>query len=126
MAVKSWALLRIGKAAFIIGLVLAVLLPVKIFGAPGGNLEMAIFTAIVLLGALVGFMNITIKEAMPFLLASTVLIIVAGFGGAALGAVRPEAFGDYLRRLLGTLIAFVVPATVVVALKEIYVFMRAK
>jgi hypothetical protein len=68
---------------------------------------------------IVGFLNVGAKEVKDFLLVSTVLVVVAGLGGAnaALGGVM--YVGSFLEGVLTQLLAFVVPATVVVALKAV-------
>ena len=108
---------EVGKYAYIVGVIAAV-----IVGALANYLGTAVTwltSLIILAGLIVGFMNIGTKEMKDFLLVSTVLVIVAGIGGAAgtLGAV--EIIGPYLSAILTQLLAFVVPATVVVALKEV-------
>ena len=107
----------VGKYAYIVGVIAAV-----IVGALANYLGSAatwLTSLIILAGLIVGFMNIGTKEIKDFLLVSTVLVIVAFAGGAAttLGAVA--IIGPYLAGIFTQLLAFVVPATVVVALKEI-------
>ncbi len=105
-----------GKYLFLIGLVLAILAGI----VPLGAYLSAVMSLIVLIGLLVGLINISAKETLPFLVAAVVLVLVAGFGGAALANVA--YIGTYLRNILGMLMTLIVPATIIVALKELYVF----
>ena len=69
---------------------------------------------------------ISAKETMPYLLASVVLVIMFGFGSTYLGLVGQgttfDFIGRFLQGLLTYLIILVVPAGIVVALKELYAF----
>jgi ATP synthase protein I len=107
---------RIGNYSFIIGVILAVVLGILSLGAYGPWLS----SVLVLLGLIVGFLNVTGKETKEFLLVAVVLIITAGMGGAnaTLGGV--QYIGQYLSGIFTQILAFVVPATVVVALKDIW------
>ena len=107
---------RIGNYAFIIGVILAVVLGLVSLG----ELTPMLASLLVVLGLVVGFLNVTGKETKEFLLVATVLIIASALGeaGSTLGGV--DTIGPYLRGILGNVIAFVVPATVVVALKDIW------
>lgn len=112
---------KIGAYSFIVGIIIAVILGVAI----GLNLSLGAQTTawltsiLIILGLLVGFLNVTGKDTKDFLLVSTVLVIVAYAGGAssALGSV--EIIGPVLKGVFDALLAFVVPATVIVALKEL-------
>jgi len=98
---------QIGGWAFIIGLVIAVLAGLIELGwAP---------TALVLLGLVVGLLNIGDKEVTGFLIAAIALLLA---GTAGLGAI--PAVGGFVTAMLTNLIAFVAPAVVIVAVKEIY------
>ncbi|MBU1988650.1 MAG: hypothetical protein KKD94_04180, partial [Nanoarchaeota archaeon] len=59
----------LGSWAFLIGVILAL-----VFGL-FGNLSPAITYVLVVLGIIIGLLNIAAKEAMPFLMAGTVLVI---------------------------------------------------
>ncbi|GIU69370.1 MAG: hypothetical protein KatS3mg002_0606 [Candidatus Woesearchaeota archaeon] len=115
MAKESTDLLaKVGSWAFIIGVIVALIL--GIFEDVQKN---AIATSIlVVLGLIVGFLNVTGRETTPFLLASLSLVLVSEFGGNALAQV--EYIGSALGGTLTALLFFVVPATIIVALKAIY------
>ena len=103
----------IGGWAFILGVVVAVL--IGLFG----SLSQLWLAILVVLGLLVGFLNVTGGESTDFLLAAVALVIVAAFGRDVLSAIA------LLGRVLEAMIAFVVPATVIVALKAIYSLARS-
>ncbi len=103
---------KVGAWAFIIGVILAILAGL-FFGAG------AIVTSIlIILGIIVGFLNITDKETGAYLLAAVSLVIVTSFGGSVLGHVA--VIGMYLQSILGAIMTFVIPAVIIVALKAIY------
>jgi len=104
---------KIGGWAFILGVVVAVL--IGLFG----SLSQLWLAILVVLGLLVGFLNVTGGESTDFLLAAVALVIVAAFGRDVLSAIA------LLGRVLEAMIAFVVPATVIVALKAIYSLARS-
>ncbi len=95
----------IGWWAFAVGLVLAV-----IFGYSG---SLGLIWLLVLLGLVVGFLNISEKEAVTFLVASIALI-------SAGSAANLTILWGPLGGILGSVVAFVAPAAIVVAIKAIY------
>jgi hypothetical protein len=101
----------VGKAAFIIGLVIAV-----IIGALGISTEWWLL-ALVILGLIVGFLNITEKEVSNFLIAAIALILVGTIGGG-LGTI--PTIGDYLAAIVSNIAVLVVPAALVVSLKTVW------
>ena len=99
---------QIGGWAFIIGLVIAVL---------GGLIALpASFTWIlVVLGLIVGLLNIGDKKVSGFLIAAIALLTA---GNAGLDLI--PAVGNILANVLVQIIAFVAPAAAVVALRQVY------
>lgn len=106
---------KIGNYSFIVGVIIAVVLGVFSLGSATPWLT----SLLVILGLIVGFLNVTGKETKEFLLVATVLIITAFAGGAATTIGAVEIIGQYLQGIFTQILAFVVPATVVVALKDI-------
>jgi len=109
----------LGAYAFLVGVVLAV-----IFGLFNEPLEQAgglFYSALVLIGLIVGFMNTSDRDSMTFLLASLSLVIVGSLGMEPLKYI---ALNNYvvtvLRNVLGSLLLLFVPATIVVALKSVF------
>ncbi|MFH1592501.1 MAG: hypothetical protein ABIB47_04000 [Candidatus Woesearchaeota archaeon] len=102
---------KLGNWAFIIGLIIALL--VGLFTEATG----VVVSILVILGLIVGFLNITDKEVQSFLVAS-VALIVAGLAGEFLATV--PAIGNLLERILNNFVILVVPAAIVVSVKAIY------
>jgi hypothetical protein len=103
---------KIGHYSFLAGIALAIVAGI-ISDVIAANI--VIFT-LMLLGLIVGFLNIRAKETTEFLVA-TIALMLAGAGAVELRAI--PAIGDYLAAILGNIVAFVAPAAIVVALKAI-------
>jgi hypothetical protein len=108
MAKESNVVQKIGSWAFVIGVIIAVI-------AGFWPLSPIVTAVLILLGLIVGFLNVTGKETMPFLMATVSLVIVARFGGDVLVRISPV-----LEQIFQAMIVFVIPSTIVVALKAIY------
>ncbi|MBU0628902.1 MAG: hypothetical protein KKC75_06950 [Nanoarchaeota archaeon] len=107
---------RIGSYSFIIGVIIAIVLGIVSLGAANPWLA----SLLVLLGLIVGLLNVTGKETQEFLLVAAVLVIAASMGGASTTIGSVQYIGQYLSGIFTQVLAFVVPATVVVALKDIW------
>ncbi len=99
-----------GSWSFIIGLVIALL--VGLFTEATG----VVVTILVVLGLIVGFLNVTDKEIHGFLVAS-IALMVAGSAGSFLSSI--PAVGNFLERILSNFVILVAPAAVVVSVKEL-------
>jgi hypothetical protein len=97
----------VGKWAFVIGLVVAVL--AGLFFQPGWAIWV-----LAILGVIVGLLNVTAEETRGFLLASIALTLSA----TALNTL--PVVGTVLSYILPFVVAFVAGATIVVALKELF------
>ena len=98
----------IGSWAFVIGLIIAIVLGLV------GNLSGVWVIVLVFFGLIVGLLNITREETTPFLISGTALVIVSALGGSFFYNV------EVLANVLGTLLVIFVPATVIVAVKNIF------
>ena len=109
----------LGAYAFLVGVVLAV-----IFGLFNQSLEQAggvFYSALVLIGLIVGFMNISDKNSQTFLLASLSLVIVGALGNDPLIYIAQDNYVvTSLRNILVSLLVLFVPATIIVALKTVF------
>lgn len=109
----------VGSWAFIIGILLAVVMG---FISTMTNFSTAgittLTTLFVILGIIVGLLNITHEESLTFLWASVALVIVSVLGGGIFGGVA--LVGDALSTILGMIIVFIVPITIIVALRIVY------
>jgi hypothetical protein len=97
----------IGKWAFILGLVIAVL--AGLLYQP----DWAIWV-LAILGVVVGLLNVTAEETRGFLLASIALVLSA----TALNTI--PVIGDAISYVMLFVIAFVSGAMIVIALKELF------
>ena len=113
MAKDADLVAKVGSWAFIIGVVVALL--IGVFSTGGAPIAT---TVLIVLGLIVGLLNVTGRETTPFLLASVSLVIVSYMGGPVLSAVAQ--IGPVLESILGAITTFVIPATIIVALKAIY------
>ncbi len=101
---------KIGHYSFIAGIVLAVLLAL----IPQLRGDVAVWV-LVILGTLVGLLNVTSKETTGFLVAALALVIASSASALTLATIWIG-----LTSILGNVIIFVSPAAIVVALKTVY------
>lgn len=109
---------KVGGWAFILGVLLALVAPIFVELTP----EMT--STLIVLGLLIGFLNITTTETEPFLLAALALVIVSGFSSSSTMITQVARIGPVLGRIFAGIQLLVVPATIVVALKSIYKLAR--
>ena len=109
---------KIGQYSFIGGVILAVVL--GLFTANLGPATVWLTSLLVLLGLIVGFLNVTGKETKEFMLVAIVLVLVSYMAPGALAKLEIVQIGIYLQNIFAQMMAFVVPATIVVALKDIW------
>jgi hypothetical protein len=114
---KRDLLSTVGFWAFIAGLVIAVVVGIlAALGFAGAGLMSAVIIVLIILGLVVGFLNITAKEMLLFLVATIALIVVGGVF-APLNVFRIGAILDAILALVATLMA---PAAVVAAIKALW------
>jgi len=108
---------KVGHYSFIGGVIIAVILGLAL---PIGDQLTAILTSLlVVLGLIVGFMNVTGKETKEYLIVAVILVI-ASYAGSAAGTLGSVMYvGPYLQGIFSAIMAFLVPATIVVGLKDI-------
>src|SRR3989339_1841931 len=108
-----------GAYAFLIGVVLAVML-----GLFNKSLESAgglFYSALVLIGLVVGIMNTSDKNSQVFLLATLSIVLVGALGVDALKYIPTNNYVvASLRNVLGSLSLLFIPSTIVVALKTVF------
>jgi len=109
----------LGAYAFLVGVVLAVIF--GLFNKPLAQANALFYTALVLIGLVVGFMNVGDKNSSTFLLASLSLVIVGALGTEPLKYIAGNNYAVVaLRNVLGSLLVLFVPATIIVALKTVF------
>lgn len=103
----------IGLAAFLVGMVLAVIAG---FAARDNG---TIILILVLLGIVVGFLNVTAKEIGTLLLAAIALIVL---GGSSFGALDDiiNGLGSGLDGIVKYLASFMAPAAVISAIRALW------
>ena len=101
---------KIGFWALIVGLILSV-----VFGIISPH-NTAIIIVLIILGVVIGFLNITSKETLLFLVA-TVALVVVGNVFAPLTALR---IGEILGNILSYVATLMAPAAIIVAVKAIW------
>lgn len=123
MAIKSKEDV-VGAWAFLIGVILAVAI-----GVSTGlfkfefvtHYSAQIYAILFILGLFVGYMNVGGRDSQTFLLAGAVLVIVSKFG---MESVASSLIGigahDLVTSVFGALLAMLVPATIIVALKTVF------
>mgnify|MGYP001562413618 FL=1 len=119
----------IGARAFLIGVVLAIIIGIAsstlIRIQVIADYNDAIYAILIILGIIVGFMNVTGKDSQTFMIAGAILVIVSRFGmesisGSLIGIGISEIFSSVFRALL----VLFVPATIIVALKTVFSIAR--
>src|SRR4030066_2157705 len=100
----------VGKWAFILGIILAVL--VGFVAVP--------YTALILmgLGLIVGFLNVEGNETDKYLIAALALLVI-GIGGVQAMATLGITVYDWVQSIMSNFIAFVGASALVVAIKAI-------
>ena len=107
---------KMGQWSFIGGVLIAI-----IIGLFSGNIPVNVqgwlILLLVVLGLIVGLLNVTEKETTPFLVASAALLITGIATKESLNLV--PVIGGYLQAIVQNIAVFVTPAAIVVALKAI-------
>jgi hypothetical protein len=116
-AMRSNSAHRLGGWAFVVGFVLALLLGLGYTGAYQETMLWVVF----LLGIVVGLLNITHDETGAFLTSGTVLVLVS-FLGVQVGVF--DAIAPVIGNVLRGVLTLFVPATLIVALKSVFVLAR--
>ena len=106
---------KMGQWAFIIGVLGAIVIGL-FSGNLSDNIQGWLVLLLVVLGLIVGLLNVTEKETTPFLIAAAALLITGTAGGTL--SIIP-LIGVYLSRVVQAIAVFVTPAAIVVALKTI-------
>ncbi len=105
---------KLGHWSFILGVAIAIVAGLAT-GLAGFQNEW-IATILVILGVVVGFLNISEKEISSFLIAAIALLVAGAAGLGSLPVIGPSILGP----ILVNIATFVAPAAVIVALKAVY------
>ena len=111
---------QVGSWAFILGVLIAIIVGLV---TAAGLLDVAtlgwINLVIVILGFVVGFINISAKELNDFLTAAIALLLVSAAATVG-GLLLIPYIGLYVAGMVGEISVFVAPAALIVALKAIF------
>ncbi|MBI4176383.1 MAG: hypothetical protein HY518_04200 [Candidatus Aenigmarchaeota archaeon] len=103
-----------GSIAFYIGLIIAIIAGFANIGSVG-------FQALVVLGVIVGILNVTGEEVQHFLLGTVALLLA----GAALWNIDWGAV-TFVKNVIGAFTAFVAGAALIVGLKIVWTVTKSK
>jgi len=114
---------KIGSYAFLIGIIIAIVLGIVAVLVPSvlGNTSGLIALVLVILGLIVGFLNIKDKHISDFLIATIAVTVVGGTAGGLIlldQVISPA--GTILAAIVGNVVALAAPAALVVGLKQIW------
>ena len=108
-----------GGIIFGVGLLVALILPFFKLGTNGTKI---LFVILVITGLIVGVLNLRSSKSVAFMVSSMVLILLTG---PFLGAFSQYIYGGQIfGRIFGNIISLVFPATLVVALKELFLIAK--
>ena len=116
---------QIGNYSFIIGVIVAVVLGLAAtqLGTAAGWLG----SLLVVLGLVVGFLNIHGKDTKEFLWVTVALVVVSYAGGAQIDKWQNvQVIGPYLSGIFNNILAFVIPASVIVGLRNVWDMARGE
>lgn len=116
----------VGAWAFLIGVILAIIIGVSTtFFIPDSKISTyssPIYAILVLLGIFVGSKtNVSGKDSNNFLIAGAILVVVSRFGMESVtGSLIGIGIGDLVSSIFSALLVLFVPATIIVAIKNVF------
>ena len=110
MAKKAKGSNLIGAWAFLIGVLIAVIIPI----VSSGPLKEWIAITLLVIGIIVGLLNVTSEEGHEFMTSGIVLIIASAFGMGTVSTI------PVLVRILSALLLIFVPATILVEIRNVF------
>src|SRR3989344_1756578 len=110
---------QVGNYSFIIGVIIAVVLGLA--SEQLGGAKPWLWSLLIVLGLLVGFLNVSGKQTMDFLWVTVALVVVSYAASAQIESWKDvQIIGLYLKGIFDSILAFVVPASIVVGLKQVW------
>ena len=103
-----------GSIIFAIGIAIAVIVS---FISLSATASKAVLATLIILGLIIGILNVTNQEAVPFLIACIAIIMLLGPFFGTLSQNFQFFQTKYLTVIFGNLISLIVPAALVVAAK---------
>ncbi len=113
----SSSLAKIGKVSFIIGITLSVLSGLYM-GYTGESLSTFVLSLLILIGLIIGLINVTPKETLPFIFSVISIFLVMAYGGNFLKTI--DVFGMYIDGIVRAMMIMFIPSMIIVALKTIW------
>ena len=108
---------KIGRISFVVGMIIALLSGLYI-GYTAEGLNKFVISILIILGFIIGLINVTQKETVPFIVAVISIFLVLSLGGDFLKVV--DTFGPYFDGILKTMMILFIPSMIIVALKIIW------
>jgi len=108
---------KIGAYAFLVGIAIAI-----IAGIAGGLVTAYLGTItliLVILGLIVGYLNISNKEVVTFVVVSIGLMVAGSANLTSIDTIIP-GLGTILQTILANIVVLIAPAVIVVGLKTFY------
>jgi hypothetical protein len=118
---------KLGKLAFLIGIVLCVLLGLAVWFTPAiiqGTAGL-ITLVLIILGIVVGFLNINEKHNSEFLIAVIAVVLIGSITIQQIVALIP-VIATIVTAIFQNIVALVAPAALIVGLKQIFSFGMSK
>ncbi len=112
----------VGAWAFLIGSLLAIIVGIIAAVTKNTAADPAILGVLALLGLIVGYF-VTEKDVKTFLLAAVSVVVVcyAGIQGLVINsAILGANIDKFVASVLGSMLFFFIPATIIVALKTVF------
>ncbi len=113
---------KIGSWAFLVGVILAVLFAIAVIAMPvavagvGGLMTIIL----VIIGLIIGFMNIHAKHMSDFLIAAIAVAMVGGTAGGLIGLDQfAPPVGSFLMYIVMNIVSIAAAAALIVGLKQI-------
>lgn len=101
----------VGAGAFLAGYVIAIIAGI---GWPDSG---GVIGALAILGVIVGLLNITGKEVVPYLVAAIALVLIGNIGAFTPINSAVDGLGDDLNDIVGMMAIFTAPAAVIQAIR---------
>lgn len=114
---------EIGKWSFIIGAILAIVLGVLEGAGIGlGVTGPWLILLLLIIGLVIGIVNITAKEVHNFLVAAIAVLVSAGVANLTVANTLFSPLGTIIAAVANNLILVIAPAALIVALRTVYGF----
>lgn len=117
IASLNWS--QYGIWAFLVGAIVAVVVAIGSAAAQAWATNAWFVFVLVVVGLVVGFLNITKEETLGVLMAAVALVVVNTANLSAINTLVPFV-GTFLEAFVKNAIVLVAPAALVIALKSLY------